>query len=86
MLKCIFYFFKELITKLSEEDYNEHIESLKTSLTEEPKKLADEVDNYWRAIQDKRYYFDRCEFKFMLLLTIHNINRKIIKTIFQIFF
>ena len=63
MLKCIFYFFKELITKLSEEDYNEHIESLKTSLTEEPKKLADEVNSCWREIKDKQYYFDRCEFK-----------------------
>ena len=81
-MKMCFLLFQELITELSEEDFNKNIQSLKTSLIEEPKKLADEVDNYWRAIQDKRYYFDRCEFKFMLLLTMHIINQKVIKLFF----
>ena len=57
------------MTQLSEEDFNKHVESLKSNLIEEPKKLADEVTSCWREIQDKQYYFDRCELKFKLLLT-----------------
>ena len=70
-MKMCFLLFQELITELSEEDFNKNIQSLKTSLIEEPKKLADEFNHCWIAIQDKRYYFDRCKFKFKLFITIH---------------
>lgn len=66
------------MTQLSEEDFNKHVESLKSNLIEEPKKLADEVNSSWREIQDNQYYFDRCKLKSKLLLIFHIINKNFV--------
>ena len=56
---------QDIINNLSEEEFNEHIESLKTKITEKPKKLATEFSGYWSEICDRQYDFSRCQFLYL---------------------
>ena len=46
---------------LSEEELNDHIESLITEITKKPENLSAEFIDYWRQICSKQYDFNRCE-------------------------
>ena len=47
---------------MSEKDFNDVVEALKTKLTEKPKYLRLENYHYWKEIREKKYDFGRSEF------------------------
>jgi len=51
----------EILEKLNEAEFSEHVESLKTTITEKPKKLAHEFADYWTDILTKQYDFSSNE-------------------------
>ena len=57
-----------MITNLNKEEFSEHIESLKTEITEEPTCLGDEFEDHWYEITTRQYDFDKCELFFISLL------------------
>ena len=52
------------------------MESLKTKLTEKPKKLFTEFAAYWKEISNKEYDFARCEFSFIYSVVVLSLNSK----------
>ena len=72
----MYFIYQEILKKLNKEEFSEHVESLKTKLTEKPKKLSTEFAAYWNEINNKEYDFDRCEFSIIYSVVMLSLNTK----------
>jgi secreted Zn-dependent insulinase-like peptidase len=58
-LSFIYFFQKENIDKMSDDEFQTHVEALALTKLEEPKKMSKQCEIYWNEIASHQYHFDR---------------------------
>jgi len=75
---------KEKINEISDEEFNKHVESVRSSITEKDLSIVQEGERYWKEIRTHKYIWNRKEIQ---LQKLNTLTKEDLKGLFnQVFF